>query len=86
MQAVGNHRPRSELIEKDSQVSIRRQYRLLNIHHSLDYYDLSDEEAESLDLMKKRDHLYLEDPSTGSGLMSSYLRRETGKASSRKRV
>jgi putative transposase len=86
VQAVGNPRQRSELIEKDSHLSIRRQCRLLSIHRSMIYYDLSDETVENLELMKKIDRLYLEDPSAGSRRMSSYLSRETGKATNRKRV
>ncbi len=86
MQAVGNPRQRSELIEKDSHLSIRRQCRLLHIHRSLIYYDLSEETVENLDLMKQMDRLYLEDPSAGSRRMSSYLRRHTGKGTNRKRV
>jgi len=86
VQAVGNPRQRSELIEKDSHMSIRRQCRLLHIHRSMIYYDLSDETVENLELMNKLDHLYLEDPSAGSRRMSSYLRRHTGKAANRKRV
>ena len=86
MQAVGNPRQRSELIEKDSHMSIRRQCRLLHIHRSMVYYDLSDETVDNLELMEKLDHNYLEDPSAGSRRMSSYLRRQTGKATNRKRV
>ncbi len=86
MQAVGNPRQRSELIEKDSHMSIRRQCRLLHIHRSLIYYDLSDETVENLELMKRMDQLYLEDPSAGSRRMSSYLSRQSGTATNRKRV
>jgi putative transposase len=86
VQAVGNPRQRSELIEKDSHLSIRRQCRLLHIHRSMIYYDLTEETVENLELMKKLDHLYLEDPSAGSRRMSSYLRRQTGTAANRKRV
>ena len=86
MQTVGNPRKRSELIEKDSQMSIRRQCRLLHIHRSLIYYDLSGETAENLELMKRLDQNYLEDPSAGSRRHSSYLSRQTGKATNRKRV
>lgn len=86
MQAVGNPRQRSELIEKDSHLSIRRQCRLLHIHRSMIYYDLAEETDENLELMKKLDHLYLEDPSAGSRRMSSYLRRQTDTAANRKRV
>jgi len=86
VQAVGNPRQRSELIEKDSHMSIRRQCRLLHIHRSMIYYDLTEETVENQELMKKLDHLYLEDPSAGSRRMSSYLRRQTDKATNRKRV
>jgi putative transposase len=86
VQAVGNPRQRSELIEKDSRLSIRRQCRLLHIHRSMIYYDLSEETLENLALMEKMDQLYLEDPSAGSRRMSSYLRRQTAKAANRKRV
>ena len=86
VQAVGTPRQRSELIGKDSHMSISRQCRLLRIHCSMIYYDLSEETVENLELMKKLDHLYLEDPSAGSRRMSSCLRRQTGKATNRKRV
>ena len=67
-------------------MSIRRQCRLLHIHRSMIYYDLSGETLENLELMKKLDYLYLEDPRAGSRRMSSYLRRQTAKATNRKRV
>jgi len=67
-------------------LSIRSQCRLLHIHRSMIYYDLLDETEKNLDLMKKIDQLYLEDPSAGSRRMSSYLRRQTGEAVNRKRV
>ena len=67
-------------------MSIRRQCRLLHIHRSMIYYDLTEETVENQELMKKLDHLYLEDPSAGSRRMSSYLRRQTDKATNRKRV
>ncbi len=86
MQAVGNPRQRSKLIEKDSQLSIRSQCRLLRIHRSMIYYDLSGETVENLELMKRMDQLFLEDPSAGSRRISSYLRRQTGTATNRKRV
>lgn len=86
MQTVGNPRQRSELIEKDSQMSIRRQCRLLHVHRSMIYYKLSAETEENLGLMERLDHLYLEDPSAGSRRMSSYLSRHRGKATNRKRV
>ena len=86
MQTIGNPRQRTQLIERDSQLSIRSQCRLLHIHRSMIYYDLSDETEKNLDLMKKIDQLYLEDPSAGSRRMSSYLRRQTGEAVNRKRV
>ena len=86
MQTVGNPRKRSELIERDSQLSIRSQCRLLHIHRSLIYYELSEESEENLVLMEKMDHLYLEDPSAGSRRMRSYLKRQTKRVVNRKRV
>ena len=86
MQAVGNPRQRSELIEKDSPLSIRRQCRLLHINRSLVYYELSGESVENQELMKRMDRLYLEDPSAGSRRMSSYLSRQAGSAKNRKRA
>ena len=86
MQTVGNPRKRSELIERDSQLSIRSQCRLLHIHRSLIYYELSEESEENLALMEKMDHLYLEDPSAGSRRMRSYLKRQTKWLVNRKRV
>ena len=86
MQTVGNPRKRSELIERDSQLSIRSQCRLLHIHRSLIYYELSEESEENLALMEKMDHLYLEDPSAGSRRMRSYLKRQTKRVVNRKRV
>jgi len=50
------------------------------------YYDLSEETKENLELMKRMDHIYLEDPSAGSRRMSSYLKRQTGRPANRKRV
>jgi len=86
VQTVGNPRKRSELIERDSQLSIRSQCRLLHIHRSLIYYELSEESEENLALMEKMDHLYLEDPSAGSRRMRSYLKRQTKRVVNRKRV
>jgi putative transposase len=86
VQTVGNPRKRLELIERDSQLSIRSQCRLLHIHRSMIYYDLSDESEENLDLMEKIDHLYLEDPSAGSRRLRSYLKRQTRSPVNRKRV
>jgi len=50
------------------------------------YYDLSEETAENLELMNKMDQLYLEDPSAGSRRMRSYLKRQTGRPTNRKRI
>ncbi len=51
-----------------------------------DLLDVSDEAVENLELMKKLDHLYLEEPSTGSRRVRSYLRHQTGTATNGKRV
>jgi len=86
VQAVGNPRKRSELVEGNCQLSIRCQCRLLNIHRSLVYYQLSGESAENLRLMKQIDVLHLEDPAAGSRRFSRYLTRQAGRSVNRKRV
>lgn len=86
MQAVGNPRQRAELVDRDSQLSIRCQCRLLDIHRSRVYYRLAGESLENLCLMKEIDKIHLEDPTAGSRRMSKYLKRLTGKQIGRKRV
>lgn len=86
MPSVGNTRERAKLIERNSQLSIRRQCRLLNVPRSIVYYQLSSESPENLRLMAAIDRLHLTDPSAGSRRMSKYLRRLTGKKIGRERV
>lgn len=86
MQTVGDSRERAKFIEENSQLSLRRQCRLLHIHRSVIYYRLKGESTENLYLMKLIDQLHLKDPSAGSRRMYKYLRRQTGKKLGRKRV
>lgn len=86
MQTVGNSRERAKLVEKSSQLSIRRQCALLHIPRSLVYYCLQGESAENLWFMKMIDQLHLEDPSAGSRRMYKYIKRMTGKKPGRKRL
>ena len=86
MQTVGNSRKRSEFIERDSQLSVRRQCKLLNIPRSLVYYDLVGISPENQELMNLIDKFHLVDPSAGTRRLSCYLSRTTGRAISRKRV
>ncbi len=86
MQTVGNSRERAKLVEKSSQLSIRRQCVLLNIPRSLVYYCLKGESAENLALMRLIDKVHMEDPSAGSRRMYKYLKRITGKKPGRKRI
>lgn len=86
MQAVGNTRERAKFIEKDSQLSIRCQCKLLHIPRSLVYYQLSGESGENLQVMKVMDRLHLSDPSAGTRRICEYLQRLTGKDIERKRV
>ena len=86
MSTVGNTRERAKLIERNSQLSIRCQCRLLQIPRSTVYYQLSGESAENLKIMETIDRLHLIDPSAGSRRMYKYLRRSTGKKIGRERV
>ncbi len=86
MQTVGNTREKEKFIDRNSQLSIRRQCELLKIHRSVVYYQLASESSENLSLMELIDKLHLTDPSAGSRRMYKYLRRLTGKRIGRKRV
>jgi len=86
VQTVGNPRQRTKLVEKDSQLSIRCQCRLLHIHRSIVYYELAGESRENLGLMKEIDQLHMIDPTAGTRRMYKYLKRLTGKKIGRKRV
>ncbi|WP_136806436.1 IS3 family transposase [Desulfosediminicola flagellatus] len=86
MQSVGDTLQRASLIEWDSQLSIRRQCELLQIHRSTVYYQLAEESSENQKLMQLIDEQHLEDPSAGTRRMSKYVRRKTGIKIGRKRV
>lgn len=86
MQTVGNSRERAKFLEKNSQLSIRRQCSLLQIPRSLVYYELSGESEENLKLMKAIDKLHMDDPSAGSRRMNCYINRQTETKISRKRI
>ena len=86
MSAVGNTRERAKLIERNSQLSIRCQCRLLHVPRSTVYYQLSGESDENLKIMETIDRLHMIDPSAGSRRMYKYLRRSTGKKIGRERV
>ncbi len=86
MQTVGNTRERSKLIDRESQLSIRCQCRLLQVPRSIVYYQLSGESSKNQKLMVLIDQLHMHDPSAGSRRMSSYLARKTGLIVDRKRV
>jgi len=86
VQTVGNPRQRAKLVDRGFQLSIRCQCRLLNVHRSMIYYQLSGESLENVRLMEKIDQLHMEDPSAGTRRMYKYLKRQTGKKIGRKRV
>lgn len=86
MQAVGDSRERSKLIDRNSQLSLRRQCQLLHVPRSVVYYELAGESTENLRLMEMLDRLHLDDPSAGVRRMQWYVSRLTGVQPSRKRV
>lgn len=86
MRTVGNSREKAKLVERNCQLSIRRQCELLGIPRSVVYYQLSGESPENLALMENIDKLHLEDPAAGSRRMFKYLRRLTGKQIGRRKV
>ena len=86
MQTVGNTRERSKLIDRNSQLSIRCQCRLLSISRSVVYYELSGESSQNQRLMVLIDKLHLSDPSAGARRMSKYLTRKIGTNVGRNRI
>jgi putative transposase len=62
-------------VDKDAQLSVRRQCELLKICRSAIYYLPKGEPGENLRLMREIDELHLEDPSAGARRMRSYLER-----------
>jgi putative transposase len=86
VQTVGDSRERAKFLEKNSQLSIRRQCSLLQIPRSLVYYELSGESEENLKLMRAIDKLHMDDPSAGSRRMNCYINRQTETKINRKRI
>lgn len=74
------------MIDRDSQLSLRRQCQLLHVPRSVLYYEPTGESAENLRLMEMLDRLHLDDPSAGVRRMQWCVRRLTGVQPSRKRV
>ena len=86
MQTVGNTRERVRFIDRNSQLSIRKQCQLLNIPRSSVYYEPAGESDENLRMMTEIDRIYMEDPTAGTRRMMDYLLRKTGKPVARNRV
>ena len=76
---------RLELVERDGELSIRRQCALLGINRSSVYYTPREERAENLALMRRMDELSLQYPFYGSRQMARHLGRE-GVSVGRRRV
>jgi putative transposase len=70
---------------KNQQLSISRQCKILDISRSSYYYRPKPIKQEDLDLMRKIDELYLENPSSGSRTIRRQLKRQ-GMIVSRKRI
>jgi len=73
------------MIEKDANVSIRRQCELLSVPRRSYYYKPKGESNYNKELMSLIDEQYLKDPTYGSRRMTAYLRRK-GYRVNRKRV
>lgn len=86
MQAVGNNRQLLQLVERDSQPSIRRKLLFLHIPRSIISYELAGGSEENRALMKQLDRLYLEDSTAGSLRLSDYLERLIARGIKRKRT
>jgi putative transposase len=70
---------------KSQQLSISRQCKILDVNRSSYYYRPKPIKQEDLDLMRKIDELYLENPSSGSRTIRRQLKRQ-GMIVSRKRI
>jgi putative transposase len=70
---------------KIQQLSISRQCKILDVNRSSYYYRPKPIKQEDLDLMRKIDELYLENPSSGSRTIRRQLKRQ-GMIVSRKRI
>jgi putative transposase len=73
------------LNRKIQQLSISRQCKILDVNRSSYYYRPKPIKQEDLDLMRKIDELYLENPSSGSRTIRRQLKRQ-GMIVSRKRI
>ncbi len=69
----------------DQKLSISRQCKKLNVNRSSYYYRPKPIKQEDLDLMRKIDELYLENPSSGSRTIRRQLKRQ-GIIVSRKKI
>lgn len=67
-------------------LSLRKQCELLEVNRSRVYYEPAEENEENLDLMRRMDELYLEDPTMGARRFAWVLSREWGKPYNRKRI
>lgn len=74
------------MIDRDHQLSISEQCRLLNLHRSGFYYKPCEESEQNQTLMKLIDRIFLELPFTGTRKMRRYLQREHGYTVNRKRI
>ena len=70
---------------KNQKLSISRQCKILNVNRSSYYYRPKPIKQDDLDLMRKIDELYLENPSSGSRTIRRQLKRQ-GMIVSRKRI
>ncbi len=70
---------------KTRRLSISRQCKILNVNRSSYYYRPRPIKQEDLDLMRKIDELYLENPSSGSRTIRRQLKRQ-GVNASRKKI
>jgi putative transposase len=87
VQTVGDSRERSKFLDRNSQLSLRRQCQLLHVPRSVLYYELTGESSENLRLMMEvLDRLHLEAPSAGVRRMQRYVHRMTGIQLGLKRV
>lgn len=67
-------------------LSVRTQCELLAVNRSRVYYEPAEESAENLELMRRMDELYLEDPTMGARRFAWVLSRERGQKYNRKRI
>jgi len=56
---------RLQLIDKDCNISVRKQSELLGISRSTLYFKPKGESEENLELMRKMDELFIDDPTLG---------------------